>query len=144
MNISLSDTMGKAKLTKEDKELIALAAGMFKKKRKFSSVASAVKAKDSKVYLGLNIEHNGSSPCSMCAEYPAIGAAYVAGNVEVDTVVAVLYYNKKYSVIPPCGRCREFMTQFGNPWVIVSRHYKVRLMDLLPEHEVNWAKEIWK
>ena len=137
--------MEKTKLSKEDKQLIEMTAKLLKKKKwKYSCVGSAVKAKDGKIYMGLNIENEGSSPCSVCAEYPAIGAAYVAGNEKVDTVVAVLYYNKKFSVIPPCGRCRQFLTAFGNPWVIVSRHYKVRLKDLLPENEVNWNREIWK
>jgi len=38
-------------------------------------------------------------------------------------------------VLPPCGKCRQLLREFGNPYVILklhSRYLKVRLAELYP------------
>jgi cytidine deaminase len=68
----------------------------------------------------------------MCAEYGAISAMIAEGEDRIATIVAV---NLKHGVIPPCGRCRQFMSEFGNPYVIVQadgRIRKAKLADLNP------------
>lgn len=71
----------------------------------------------------------------MCAEHGAVAQAVANGDVKFDTVVAVRIKNKKYEIIPPCGKCREIMKEFGDMNVILSdknRIIKKSIRELLP------------
>ncbi len=120
-------------INKKDEELIHLAHKLIKKRQsKFCGVACVLKTKNKKIYTGVNIESLNSGPCSMCAEYPAIGQMYKEGEKDIDTIVAVTVDGK---IIPPCGRCREIMRQFGNPYVILQKDgkpFKIKLSELIP------------
>jgi len=63
----------------------------------------------------------------MCAEYGAVASMVTEG-------VAVTFDAKKmrYPILPACGRCRQLLVEFGNPWVIVKENQKFRLSDLYP------------
>ena len=71
--------------------------------------------------------------CSMgfCAEHAAIAAMLTAGENRVEKIVAV---NWNRDILPPCGRCREFLMQLGNPdaLVLVAKDTAVKVKDLLP------------
>lgn len=98
-----------------------------------TSVAAVLKTKDKRVFQGVNIEVSGSAPCSFCAEYAAVGAMVSEGAFEILTIVAVS--GKKNVVLPPCGKCRQLLREFGNPYVILKlrgRHVKIRLAELYP------------
>lgn len=130
-------------LTKEDEELVEEAkrvAVAFSqeqwKNQNISSVASAVRMKDGSVYSAPNIFHPDSSPSCLCAEQVALGIAYKDKKREADTLVAY-WYDPKYGegIVSPCGRCRDFLNLFGDPWVIVERdgnREKARLGELYP------------
>ncbi|MCU9602113.1 hypothetical protein OEV75_13000 [Caldibacillus kokeshiiformis] len=49
-------------------------------------------------------------PCSIgfCAEHSAITAMVTAGERKIAKIVAVY---EDGSILPPCGRCREFISQ---------------------------------
>jgi len=69
----------------------------------------------------------------MCAEYAAIGAMVTEGATRIATIVAVS--GKKRVILPPCGKCRQLISEFGNPYVIVKlrgRVVKARLKDIYP------------
>ena len=92
-------------------------------------VAAALVTDKGNVYRGICID----TACSMgfCAEHAAIAAMLTAGEEKVAQIVAV---NWDKSVLPPCGRCREFLLQLGNPetQVLVAEDTAVPVKDLLP------------
>lgn len=69
-------------------------------------VAAALLTDKGNVYTGVCID----TPCSMgfCAEHAAIAAMITAGESRIIKAVAVY---KDGGIIPPCGRCREFIYQ---------------------------------
>ena len=92
-------------------------------------VAAALETEAGHIYTGVNID----VPCSMgfCAEHAAIAAMLTAGENRVEKIVAV---NWNRDILPPCGRCREFLMQLGNPdaLVLVAKDTAVKVKDLLP------------
>ncbi len=102
-------------------------------KSRITRVASVLRTRNGSVFQGVNIEAQGSPPCSMCAEYGAIGAMISAGERLIDVIVAV--NGHKNAVLPPCGKCRQMISEFGNPYVILKlrgRLVKIRLSQLYP------------
>jgi cytidine deaminase len=122
-------------LEKADLELLEKAKNLIaKRKSKRSSVASVLRTRSGKIFGGVNVEIECSAPCSICAEYAAIGTMVTEGEQEIKTIVAYSYKNGGY-VLPPCGKCRQFICEFGNPYVIVEVAHKlrkVRLSELYP------------
>ena len=92
-------------------------------------VAAALVTDKGNVYRGICID----TACSMgfCAEHAAIAAMLTAGEDKVAQIVAV---NWDKSVLPPCGRCREFLLQLGNQetQVLVAEDTAVPVKELLP------------
>ena len=92
-------------------------------------VAAALVTDQGNVYRGICID----TACSMgfCAEHAAIAAMLTAGENKVAQIVAV---NWDKTVLPPCGRCREFLLQLGNPetQVLVAEDTAVPIKELLP------------
>jgi cytidine deaminase len=122
-------------LEKPDLELLEKAKDLIaKRKSKRSSVASVLHTRSGKIFEGVNVEIECSAPCSICAEYAAIGTMVTEGEQEIETIVAYSYKNGGY-VLPPCGKCRQFICEFGNPYVIVQvgqKLKKVKLSELYP------------
>ena len=122
-------------LEKPDLELVEKAKDLIaKRKSKWSSVASVLRTRSGKIFEGVNIEIECSAPCSICAEYAAIGTMVTEGEHKIETIVACSYKNGGY-VLPPCGKCRQFICEFGNPRVIVQvgqKLKKVKLSELYP------------
>jgi cytidine deaminase len=101
-------------------------------------VACALLSASGKLYFGVCIDI--SSGIGFCAEHAAIAALITAGESKIDKIVAVWGEDK---VLPPCGRCREFMYEideanYANTEVILGEYTSVKLKDLLPHpyHEV--------
>ena len=92
-------------------------------------VAAALVTDQGNVYQGVCID----TACSMgfWAEHAAIAAMLTAGENRVEKIVAV---NWNRDILPPCGRCREFLMQLGNPdaLVLVAKDTAVKVKDLLP------------
>nr|WP_322806616.1 cytidine deaminase [Thermanaerothrix sp.] len=96
------------------------------------SVACALLSASGRLYYGVCIDV--SSGIGFCAEHSAIAAMITAGETAIARIVAVAEDGR---VLPPCGRCREFMAQVdeGNlerTEVILGEKQVVRLRDLLP------------
>ena len=100
-------------------------------------VAAALVTDQGNVYQGVCID----TACSMgfCAEHAAIAAMLTAGENRVEKIVAV---NWNRDILPPCGRCREFLTQLSpraaEALVMVDSDTVLRLGDLLP---CDWKQE---
>lgn len=94
-------------------------------------VGAALVSGSGAVYTGVCIE----TACSMgfCAEHAAAAAMVTRGENLVARMVAV---NWDGAIMPPCGRCREFISQLHaqNPdaKVLVSDATVVTLRQLLP------------
>ena len=61
-----------------------------------------------KIFVGCNVE-NSSFPLGVCAERSAISAAVSAGYPRVDAVAIV---GGTVRAVPPCGGCRQVLTEF--------------------------------
>lgn len=69
-------------------------------------VSAAVESTSGKIYVGVCVD----SACTLgiCAERNAIFNMITNGEDEIRRVIAISSEGK---AIPPCGACREFMTQ---------------------------------
>lgn len=72
-------------------------------------VGSAVQTEDGKVWQGCNIE-NSSFGGTVCAERVAIWKAVSEGSVRLQRV-----YVWTEAGWPPCGLCRQVMSEFATP-----------------------------
>ncbi len=79
-------------------------------------VGAAVLTGSGKIYTGCNVE-NVSYGLTICAERSAIFAAIAAGE---KTIQAVVIYTPTETLTPPCGACRQVISEFGNKIQIVS------------------------
>jgi homotetrameric cytidine deaminase len=74
-------------------------------------VGAALRAPGGAVYTGANVE-NASYPQGQCAETSAIGALVTAGETEIAAVAVVA---EKMEFCPPCGGCRQRLSEFAGP-----------------------------
>jgi cytidine deaminase len=94
-------------------------------------VSAALLSESGRVYTGVCID----TACSMgfCAEHAAAAAMVTAGENRVIRMVAVHWDG---AVLPPCGRCREFISQLHDDnlaaEVMVAQDVVVELRTLLP------------
>ena len=101
-------------------------------------VGAALLTDQGHVYVGVCID----TACSMgfCAEHAAAAAMITAGESRVLKMVAVGWDGR---VMPPCGRCREFISQLndGNrdARVMVAEGTVVTLRELLP---YDWREAV--
>ena len=101
-------------------------------------VASALLTAAGNVYTGVAI----TVPCSIgfCAEHAAIAAMVTAGETHIAKIVAVY---EDESILPPCGRCREFISQIDDHndqcEILLPDRKVVTLSQLLPERwDARW------
>ena len=103
--------------------------------RRFGDVGSTLVTKAGNHYSGVCIDT--SSGTGFCAEHAAIAAMVTAGEYEIAKIVAVWRDDQgALHVVPPCGRCREFIRQIDpanlDTEVVLSNTSSARLRDLLP------------
>jgi cytidine deaminase len=101
-------------------------------------VACALISSSGRLYYGVCIDIG--SGIGFCAEHSAIAAMITAGESQITKIVAVW---GEGTVLPPCGRCREFMYEIDKEnlqvtEVVLGENWTVKLKDLLPHpyHEV--------
>ncbi len=107
------------------------------KPRKLSSTAdaggvgAALLTDMGNIYTGVCI--NAACSLGFCAEHTAIANMITQGESKIISIVAVDWDG---SILPPCGRCREFIYQVNsfniNTRVILSENSAKVLKDLLP------------
>lgn len=98
-------------------------------------VAAAIESKSGNIYVGVCVD--GACTLGICAERNAIFNMLTNGESSIKRVVAVNWDGK---VIPPCGACRELMTQlmpsdYKNAEIMLDYENgrTVELGDLTPE-----------
>ncbi len=96
-------------------------------------VGSAILS-NGKIYGGCNIE-NSAYGSTMCAERVAIFKAISEGNKNIDAVTIIADSEEP---VPPCGSCRQVMSEFASPdmpVIMLSKNGAVRVelfKNLLP------------
>ena len=106
--------------------------------RVFGNVASELIASSGTRYQGVCIDTGSGT--GFCAEHSAIAAMVTAGEYRIEKIVAVWRdeENRLY-VLPPCGRCREFIRQVDptniDTVVVLDLDRSAALRDLLPAHD---------
>ncbi len=81
-------------------------------------VSAAIEAESGKIYVGVCVD----SACSLgiCAERNAIFNMITNGEYKIKKIIAI---NSEGKVIPPCGACRELMSQ-----LMPSDYKKIEIM----------------
>ena len=100
-------------------------------------VACALETATGNIFTGICID----LPCSLgfCAEQAAMAEMLKSRETQIVQILAV---GEEGNVLPPCGRCREFMAQVDrrnlDALAAVSRFQAVPLKELLPK---RWDEE---
>ncbi|UED87764.1 cytidine deaminase family protein [Streptomyces profundus] len=122
-------------------ELIAAAEAVLSRHtvegRLFGDVGAALVTEAGSVYTGVCVDTGSGT--GFCAELAAIAAMVTAREYRIAKVVAVWRdEGGPLHVLPPCGRCREFLRQIdpGNldTEVVLGRRESAPLRELLPAH----------
>lgn len=93
-------------------------------------IASGVMCRSMCIHLGLNLSCQ-IGVCSTCAEIAAIAAAQLAHPEEIILLVAVRrnFESESNEIIPPCGRCREVLLNYGpDSRVALELHQSIALI----------------
>jgi len=126
----------------DNDDLIEIAAGVLNPRRVagrlFGDVGCALEAGSGKHYSGVCIDTGSGT--GFCAEHAAIAAMVTASEYRIDKIVAVWRDDiGRLHVLPPCGRCREFIRQVEpenlSTQVILGREETASLAELLPRHD---------
>lgn len=121
-----------------NEELIEKAKSVTKPKKisgdfTIGDVGCALVTEENNIYLGVCIDV--ACGIGFCAEHSAIAAMITAGEYKIKKIVAVYTDG---TILPPCGRCREFIRQIDeenwNTDVIIEKDKMVKLKELLPYH----------
>ncbi len=103
--------------------------------RKIGDASCVLITDKGNLYIGLNI----AGHVGICSEQAACGAMVTAGEYNILKIVTVRKENNEISVIPPCGRCREFLTKINEEnmetEVILNISSSIKLKDLLTHHK---------
>jgi cytidine deaminase len=125
-----------------DRELILRAAAALNPHRAangklFGDVAACLAGATGNLYTGVCIDTGSGT--GFCAEHAAIAASVTAGEYRIAKIVAVWRDEQgRLFVLPPCGRCREFIRQIDPANLdteVILRDGRRRLRELLPEHD---------
>lgn len=98
-------------------------------------VGAAVRCSDGSISRGCNVE-NASFPAGVCAEVTAIARAVSEGKQKF-TALAVTADQESITFTTPCGVCRQFISEFGNIPIYLSRTdmkkvLRTKVNELLP------------
>lgn len=113
--------------------------------RLFGDVAAVLVTAGGRPYFGVCIDTGSGT--GFCAEAAAIGAMVTAGEYAIAEIVAV--WRDEHGavfVLPPCGRCREFIRQIDDinldTRVVLGTDDSAPLRDLLPRYEWPVAADL--
>jgi cytidine deaminase len=127
-----------------DEELIKIAENQLRPNKKYdfymADVGCALIGIDGEIYTGACI----GGGLSICAEQSAISQMVSKVDPVIKKLVAVWRSEEgELYVLPPCGRCREFIRNVSQDNletdIILGKEHVVKLKDLLPYH--GWHAE---
>ena len=122
-------------LNEEDYELIEKARKAislnYDEKHFNYTVGAAIRTKNNKIYVGVNVY----SLHDVCAEQVAIGNAITNGEREFETIVAVRGKNGE-EILSPCVNCRQMLSDYMPDCEVIilvnGEARKIKAKDLLP------------
>lgn len=93
-------------------------------------VACALETIGGNIYTGINID----IPCSIgfCAEQAAMADMLKNNETKIKQIIAVY---KNGNILPPCGRCREFIYQID--------HENLNTIIVLPDFQESSLNELF-
>ncbi|WP_260288743.1 cytidine deaminase family protein [Peribacillus aracenensis] len=97
----------------------------------YGGVGAAIETVDGNIYTGISID----TACSLgfCAEHAAVADMLKHGEYQIKAIVAV---DSEGNAVPPCGRCRELISQLSKEnleaVVEVENDTFVLLKEILP------------
>lgn len=112
--------------------------------RLFGDVAAVLVTQDGNEYSGVCIDTGSGT--GFCAEASAIAAMVTAGEYKISKIVAVWAEenSQELSVLPPCGRCRQFIRQIDETNletdVVLGIDDTLKLKELIPRYE--WPEPV--
>jgi cytidine deaminase len=111
--------------------------------RLIGDVGATILSQGCNVYSGVCIDTTCGT--GFCAEAAAIASMVTAGEYRIKKVVAMWKDSGgSFYVMPPCGRCREFIRQIDesnlDAEVILGTNKSAKLRELLPYHE--WPEPV--
>jgi cytidine deaminase len=94
-----------------DAELVERARAVMRRcfRPGYHHVAAALRTTAGQVFEGIHLEATVGR-IAVCAEAIALGSAALAGDTDVDLIVAV---DRNGNVVSPCGMCREMLLDFA-------------------------------
>ncbi len=97
------------------------------------SVGAALLCDDGTVFTGCNIE-NSSYSVTVCAERVALFSAVAAGHRKFSAIAVAGGKDGDFTVpCPPCGVCRQALSEFcGDSMPVILTDGEHRLKELLP------------
>jgi len=98
------------------------------------AVGAALLTESGVIYTGCNIE-NSSYPVGICAERVAFGKALSDGHrkFRAIAIAGAPEQEQKTAFCPPCGMCRQFMSEFcQDDFEIILSDKIYQMKDLLP------------
>ena len=106
--------------------------------RLLGDVAAALDTATGRRHVGVCIDTGSGT--GFCAEHAAIAAMVTSGEYRITRIAAVWRDPEgRLYVLPPCGRCREFMRQIDpaniDTEVVLGADRSVALRELLPAWE---------
>jgi cytidine deaminase len=79
-------------------------------------VGAAIRSASGTIYSGCNVE-NAAYPQGTCAEAGAIAAMIAGGDTQIVEVVVLA---DSPTPVTPCGGCRQKLSEFAGPDVVVT------------------------
>jgi cytidine deaminase len=126
----------------EDDALVEAARAVLRRHYRpfWHMVGAALRGRDGRIWTGV---HLGATVgrLQVCAEAIALGRAIIEGDGTVACAVAVRHpkpdeANQDIAIVPPCGACREMLTDFDRAAMVIvptpSGLRRVTLASLLP------------
>jgi cytidine deaminase len=106
--------------------------------RLFGDVAAALETTTGAIHAGVCIDTGSGT--GFCAEHAAVASMVTSGEYAIARIVAVWQDDdERLTVLPPCGRCREFIRQIDpsniDATIVLGHGRSAPLRDLLPEWE---------
>ena len=97
-------------------------------------VGAAIRGVNGTTYVGVNVE-NAAYPEGTCAEAGAIAAMVASGETRFEAVAVIADAPRP---VPPCGGCRQKLTEFAAPGARIvmattsGKTEEMAVADLLP------------
>lgn len=106
--------------------------------RALGDVAATLLTESGALFSGVCIDTGSGT--GFCAEHAAIAAMVTAGEYKIRKIVAVWRDDAGVlHVVPPCGRCREFIRQIDpvnlDTEVVLGRTRSATIRELLPHSQ---------